>query len=99
MSFPHQNIGMRPSIKNQPGPSTTYKDAPTRTVDVDGTSFAYRELGANTGVPVIFLNHLTGVLDNWDPRVVDGIAARHRVITFDNRGVGASRGEPIYATE
>jgi pimeloyl-ACP methyl ester carboxylesterase len=43
-------------------------------------------------VPVIFLTHLAAVLDNWDPRVVDGIAANHRVITFDNRGVGASAG-------
>jgi pimeloyl-ACP methyl ester carboxylesterase len=92
MSSPHQDIGMQPSQKPQPGPSTTYQDAPTRTVDVGGTSFAYREIGTQTGVPVIFLNHLTGVLDNWDPRVVDGIAARHRVITFDNRGVGASQG-------
>ena len=33
------------------------------------------------------------MLDNWDPRVVDGIAAQHRVITFDNRGVGASTGK------
>jgi len=41
-------------------------------------------------VPVVFLTHLAALLDNWDPRVVDGIAARHRVITFDNRGVGAS---------
>jgi pimeloyl-ACP methyl ester carboxylesterase len=32
------------------------------------------------------------VLDNWDPRVVDGIAAKRRVITFDNRVVGASTG-------
>ncbi|MFI7708414.1 alpha/beta fold hydrolase [Nonomuraea sp. NPDC049480] len=71
---------------------TTYRHAPTQTLDVGGTSFAYRQLGAHTGVPVIFLNHLTGVLDNWDPRIVDGIAARHRVITFDNRGVGASQG-------
>ena len=72
--------------------SSTYKDAPTEMVDVGGAKFAYRQLGADTGVPVIFLNHLGGVLDNWDPRVVDGIAARHRVITFDNRGVGASDG-------
>jgi pimeloyl-ACP methyl ester carboxylesterase len=43
-------------------------------------------------VPVVFLTHLAAVLDNWDPRVVDGIAAKHRVITFDNRGVGASSG-------
>ncbi|MDP4500898.1 alpha/beta fold hydrolase [Nonomuraea turcica] len=73
--------------------SITYKDAPTKTVDVGGTSFAYRRLGTGNGVPVIFLNHLTGVLDNWDPRIVDGIAAGHRVVTFDNRGVGASQGK------
>ena len=41
---------------------------------------------------MVFLTHLAAVLDNWDPRVVDGIAAEHRVITFDNRGVGASSG-------
>src|SRR3954469_20323547 len=70
----------------------TYRDAPTETVEVGGTSFEYRELGPSRGVPVIFLTHLAAVLDNWDPRVVDGIAARHRVITFDNRGVGASTG-------
>ena len=69
---------------------TSYKDAPTRTVSAGGVNFAYRELGPKTGVPVIFLTHLAAVLDNWDPRVVDGIAAQHRVITFDNRGVGAS---------
>jgi pimeloyl-ACP methyl ester carboxylesterase len=73
--------------------STTYRDAQTKTVDVGGAKFAYRQLGADTGVPVIFLVHLAGNLDNWDPRVVDGIAAKHRVITFDNRGVGASTGK------
>jgi pimeloyl-ACP methyl ester carboxylesterase len=72
--------------------STTWKNAPTRTIDVGGVKFAYRELGPSSGVPVIFLTHLSAVLDNWDPRVVDGIAAKHRVITFDNRGVGASGG-------
>jgi pimeloyl-ACP methyl ester carboxylesterase len=70
----------------------TYKDAPTETIEVGGTSFSYRELGPSGGVPVVFLTHLAAVLDNWDPRVVDGIAAEHRVITFDNRGVGASGG-------
>lgn len=69
---------------------TTYQDAPTKTVDIGGAKFAYRELGPDTGTPVIFLNHLAAVLDNWD---VDGIAARHHVITFGNRGVGASQGK------
>src|SRR5436190_10671369 len=71
---------------------TSWKDAPTRTLSADGVEFAYRQLGPSTGVPVVFLTHLAAVLDNWDPRVVDGIAARHRVIAFDNRGVGASTG-------
>ena len=71
---------------------TTWKDAPTRTVSVDGVTFAYRELGSGSDIPVVFLHHLTAVLDDWDPRVVDGIAAHHRVITFDNRGVGATGG-------
>ena len=72
---------------------TSYKNAPTKSVSVGGTRFVYRELGIDTGVPVIFLNHLAANLDNWDPRVVDGIAAKHRVITFDNRGVGGSEGK------
>jgi pimeloyl-ACP methyl ester carboxylesterase len=70
----------------------SHKNAPTRTVTADAVTFAYRELGSRSGVPVVFLTHLAAVLDNWDPRVVDGIAAKHRVITFDNRGVGASTG-------
>ena len=69
---------------------TSWKDIPNRKVDIDGVSFAYRELGAGSDVPVVFLHHLTAVLDDWDPRIIDGIAARHRVIAFDNRGVGAT---------
>ena len=76
----------------QTGSSVSWKDAPTKWVDVDGTKFVYRQLGPDTGVPVIFLNHLAGELDRWDPRVVDGIAAKCRVIAFDNRGIGASEG-------
>ncbi len=72
--------------------SLKWKDVPTRTIDVGGVPFAYRELGPDTGVPVIFLHHLMAVLDDWDPRVIDGIAAQRRVIAFDNRGVGASGG-------
>jgi pimeloyl-ACP methyl ester carboxylesterase len=71
---------------------TSYKDAPTRTVSAGGVEFAYRELGPKTGVPLVLVTHLAAVLDNWDPRVVDGLATKHRVIAFDNRGVGASTG-------
>jgi pimeloyl-ACP methyl ester carboxylesterase len=68
----------------------TWKDAPTRTINVGGVSYAYRDLGTDSDVPVVFLHHFSAVLDDWDPRVIDGIAAHHRVIAFDNRGVGAT---------
>ena len=71
----------------------SYKNVPTKSVSVGSTRFVYRELGVDTGIPVIFVNHLAANLDNWDPRVVDGIAAKNRVITFDNRGVGATEGK------
>ena len=65
----------------------------TRAITAGGVDFAYRELGEkNPGVPVVFLIHLAAVLDNWDPRVVNGFAAKRRVIAFDNRGVGATSG-------
>jgi pimeloyl-ACP methyl ester carboxylesterase len=72
--------------------SALYRYVPTETIDVAGTQFAYRRLGADTGAPVIFLHHLAAVLDNWDPRVIDGVATRRPVIAFDNRGIGASGG-------
>src|SRR6201986_2593776 len=72
--------------------SMTFENAATKSVDVNGTKFVYRELGEKGGVPVVLLHHLTAVLDDWDPRVVDGLAATHLVIVFDNRGVGGSGG-------
>jgi pimeloyl-ACP methyl ester carboxylesterase len=72
--------------------SMTYESAPTKTVEVDGTNFVFREIGKKGGIPLVLLHHLTAVLDDWDPRVVDGLAAKHHVIVFDNRGVGGSGG-------
>jgi pimeloyl-ACP methyl ester carboxylesterase len=47
-------------------------------------------VGPTTGVPVVFLHHITAVLGDWDPAVVDGIAAERRVVLVDLRGVGSS---------
>ena len=79
---------------------STWKDVPTQTLSAGGVDFAYRELGKqNGGTPVVFLAHLAAVLDNWDPRIIDGIAAKHHVIAFDNRGIGASTGKPANTIE
>jgi pimeloyl-ACP methyl ester carboxylesterase len=71
---------------------TSYAQAPARTIDAGGVTYAYRELGPKGGIPVVFFVHLAATLDNWDPRIVDAIAQNRHVITFDNRGVGASSG-------
>jgi pimeloyl-ACP methyl ester carboxylesterase len=71
---------------------TSYTKAPAGTVTAGDVTYAYRELGPQGGVPVVFLVHLAATLDNWDPRIIDRIAERHHVIAFDNRGVGATTG-------
>ena len=70
-----------------------FQNAATRTIQVKDTRMVYRELGERGGVPVVFLHHLTAVLDDWDPKVLDGIAGSHHVVIFDNRGVGGSGGQ------
>ncbi|MGW4488946.1 alpha/beta fold hydrolase [Amycolatopsis sp. NPDC004368] len=72
--------------------AASFVSAPGETVDVGGTPFAYRRLGPAAGVPLVLLNHITAVLDDWDPAVVDGFAAERRVIVVDLRGVGGSGG-------
>jgi pimeloyl-ACP methyl ester carboxylesterase len=72
---------------------TSYAKAPTHTITAGGATYAYRELGPKRGIPVVFFVHLAATLDNWDPRIVDPIAKNRHVITFDQRGVGASTGE------
>lgn len=75
-----------------PGSSVRYIDTSTRLIDVDGTAFAYRDLGPRSGAPLVLLNHWGAVLDNFDPRIVDGLSRRHRIIAIDYRGIGASGG-------
>jgi pimeloyl-ACP methyl ester carboxylesterase len=71
----------------------TYKTSQTKTVSVNGTPFTYRITGDSKGVPLVLFNHLSGNLDNWDPRVIDALATKHTVVTFNNRGVGSSGGK------
>lgn len=72
----------------------TFQNVKTESINVGGTDFYYRRLGENnSGVPVIFLNHLAATMDNCDPRIMDGIASKHQIICFDNRGVGATKGK------
>ncbi len=51
------------------------ESAPTKFQKVGDIRFAYREVGDASSVLVIFLHHLGAVLDNFDPRIVGGLAA------------------------
>ena len=69
-----------------------YADVATKPVAAaNGTKYAYRELG-ESDVPLVLLQHFRGNLDNWDPALVDALAADRRVVAFDNVGVAATTG-------
>ena len=73
--------------------ATNYASAANKTLNVNGTTFAYRELGPTGGIPVVFFVHLAATLDNWDPRIIDPIAQNRHVIAFDNTGIASSSGD------
>lgn len=71
----------------------THETVPTTFIDVKGTKFAYRSFGQPEGIPIVFLQHFTGTLDNWDPALTNELAKTHPIILFDNKGVGSIEGE------
>ncbi len=72
---------------------TTYAELENLTVKIRETAlgFAYRDTGGD-GRPVVLFQHFRGNLDNWDPALIDDLAANRRVITFDYEGVAGSEG-------
>jgi len=69
------------------------RTAPTQFLDAGAARYAYRRFGRGAALPLLFLQHFTGTLDNWDPAVTDPLAAGREVVLFDNAGVGQSSGE------
>src|SRR5258706_147883 len=74
--------------------ANTYVDAVTKRVDVNGTSFVYREAGEKNGIPIVLLHHLTAVLDDSIAQV---IAQNHPdlVRRMIRAGTSAAGGEGI----
>lgn len=72
----------------------THLTAPTQFVDANGVRYAYRRFGAETGTPLVFLQHFRGGMDNWDPLVTDSLAKARPVILVNYAGVASSGGEP-----
>ena len=70
--------------KDGPRPAQT----PVSTVAVGDVTLGYRVLGA--GRPLLLLTGYGCTMDAWDPTLLADLAETHRLILFDNRGMGAS---------
>jgi pimeloyl-ACP methyl ester carboxylesterase len=74
--------------------TNSHNTTPTQFIEASCVRYAYRRFGADNGTPIVFLQHFRGGLDNWDPKVTDGLAKDRPVILFNNAGVASSGGEP-----
>jgi pimeloyl-ACP methyl ester carboxylesterase len=75
--------------------ATTATNVPTRLIEAQGRTLAYRDFGA--GTPIVLCVRFRGTMDSWDPAFLDGLVAQgFRVIVFDYSGLGRSTGERTY---
>lgn len=61
---------------------------PVRHVRADGLSFGYRTGGS--GTPLIVVMGRSGTMAEWDPQLIGQLIRNHRVVIFDNRGMGTT---------
>jgi len=84
-------LALAPASAQAAGAAAT---APTQSVRVAPKQrIGYRSFGS--GRPVVFVQGLAGTIDGWPPSFLDSVAAaHHRVIVFDNEGIGRSTLRP-----
>jgi len=81
------------------GMTDTYAELAAKSITApNGIDFAYRDLGTGP-VALVLLQHSRGNLDNWDPALINSLAAHRRVIAFDNAGVASTTGVTPPTTE
>jgi len=56
------------------------------------TKIAYRRLGTSAGTPLLILTHFRGVMDNFDPLLINTLSLSRSLILVDYAGVGLSTG-------
>jgi pimeloyl-ACP methyl ester carboxylesterase len=72
--------------------ATSIVSAPVRTAHTRLGAVAYRVIGS--GPPLVLITGYGGTMEGWDRRFVDALAQRHRVVIFDNAGVGETAALP-----
>lgn len=79
-------------------PRVNVLTAPTIIAHTAAGPVGYRVVGE--GTPLLLIMGWGGSMDGWAPSFVDALAAQHRVVVFDNSGVGqtAVAGSPLTIT-
>jgi pimeloyl-ACP methyl ester carboxylesterase len=74
--------------KDAPGTASVVS-APARVAQTTAGPVGYRIVGS--GPPLVLIMGESWTMEDWDPRLVHALAAHHRVVMFDNSGVGRTR--------
>jgi len=84
-------LALAPASAQAAGAAAT---TPTKTIRISAKQrIGYRSFGV--GRPIVFIQGLAGTMDGWPPSFLDSVAAaHHRVIVFDNEGIGRSTLRP-----
>jgi pimeloyl-ACP methyl ester carboxylesterase len=83
------------STASVPG-SVSIASVPVQTVHTTLGTVAYRAIGA--GPTLVMVNGWSGTMEGWDPVLVDALAQHHRVVIFDNAGIGRTQSLPAPLT-
>ncbi len=92
VSFALSACGSSPGIA--PGTASVVS-APVRIAHTRLGAVGYRVVGS--GPPLVLIMGYAGTMEVWDPRLVHALARHHRVVMFDNAGIGRTQplpGEP-----
>jgi len=76
-----------------PAPGTqSVVSAPVRVAHTGLGTVGYRVVGS--GPPLVLIMGYGSTMEDWDPRLVHALALHHRVVMFDNSGVGRTQELP-----
>lgn len=78
--------------KKSTQPTAYSETAKTKFIAANGVNYAYRELGNQSGIPLLMISPLGSNMDDWDPTITNGLSQKYKVILFDLPGEGASSG-------
>lgn len=96
-AFARAAVAKAKSGSTAPVPDTvSITSAPLLTAKTSLGRVAYRTTGS--GPPLLLITGYSGTMESWDRRLVDSLARHHRVIVFDNAGVGRTEALPAPLT-